>query len=229
MNSIGLIGGLAWRSTIEYYKGINTKINEHFGKNTNPPLLIYNVDQSRIHQLQSQDDWQGIADTFSEIIDKFKVAGCTKFVLCSNTSHRALDFMSLKTSLPEIHIGKSILAELLAKNLKRPLFLGTKYSMQNDFILRHLKHENITIDLPELATQNKMHELYIKNICHGDFSIAKEFLDLTCNSLTPRNDAIISGCTDFMPVFDDYNDVLVMDSVQCHVNLICEEILKDSG
>ena len=67
---LGLIGGLSWHSTLEYYMYLNQTINDHFGNNTNPPLVLVNLDQYCMHQLQKSDQWDAIARMLIEACDQ---------------------------------------------------------------------------------------------------------------------------------------------------------------
>ena len=91
MKTLGLIGGTSWHSTLEYYRDINQAVNQHFGDNTNPPLVLFNLNQSLIHQYQKKDNWKGISDIIIDAAQRLKQAGAEAVICCANTLHKVYD------------------------------------------------------------------------------------------------------------------------------------------
>src|SRR6202030_1833010 len=88
LKMIGLIGGTAWYSTIDYYRYINEAVNDAYGNNTNPPLLLYNMNQRRIHELQAKNQWDDIAALLIEATMRLRAGGAQAVLFCANTPHK---------------------------------------------------------------------------------------------------------------------------------------------
>src|SRR5262245_43657516 len=88
MKTIGLIGGLSWHSTAEYYRFINEAINDAYGNNTNPPLLVYNLNQQNIFELQSSGQWDKIGGLIAQAAARLRAGGAEAILLGSNTAHK---------------------------------------------------------------------------------------------------------------------------------------------
>src|SRR5215468_6770722 len=88
MKTVGLIAGTAWYSTVDYYRYINQAINDAYGNSTNPPLILYNMNQEKIHELQGKGRWDDVAMLFTEATIRLRAGGAQAILLCANTSHK---------------------------------------------------------------------------------------------------------------------------------------------
>jgi len=91
MKMFGLIGGTSWHSTAEYYRNINQSVKDYFGDNTNPPLLLFNLNQSLIHHYQKQDNWSGVADLIIDTALCLQKAFAESMMFCVNTSYKVFE------------------------------------------------------------------------------------------------------------------------------------------
>ena len=105
MKTIGLIGGTSWYSTVDYYRYINEAINDAYGNRTNPPLILYNMNQERIHELQTKGQWDEIAALLTQATIRLRAGGAQAILFCANTPHKVYAQVSRKTDLPILHIG----------------------------------------------------------------------------------------------------------------------------
>ena len=157
MKSVGLVGGLSWRSSVDYYEIICRRVNRHFGNNTNPPLWTYTLDQRRIHDLQLQDDWQGIAEILWSVIQKMEgIDQIEAVALLSNTPHQTFDYLQPRMHMPLLHIGDALGRELRTLNAKHVGLLGTKYTMEKSFIKDWLSDRYaVTCQVPSAAVRER--------------------------------------------------------------------------
>lgn len=231
MKTVGLIGGLSWRTTAEYYEIICQRVNRHFGNNTNPPLWMYTLDQRRIHDLQLQDDWQGIAEMLWSVIQKMEgIEPITAVALLSNTPHQTVGYLQPRMRLPLLHIGDALGRELRTLNAQRVGLLGTKYTMEKPFIKDWLlEHYGVTCQVPPQAAREKMQHFIYEELSLGILSDpAKEFLRLQIEEMIEQGaEAIILGCTDLPPLVRGMEfSVPLIDSTECHANAIADFILQ---
>ncbi len=127
MNVLGLIGGTSWHSTIDYYRYINESVNDHYGNNTNPPLLVYTMDQAQVHKYQVEDNWDGIADLLVEGGKRLQNAGAEKLMFCANTPHKVYDQVESQLNVPIIHIADATAETIIKRGLEKVAFLGTDF------------------------------------------------------------------------------------------------------
>ena len=126
MKTLGLIGGTSWHSTVEYYKYINQTVNDHFGDNTNPPLMLFTLNQALVYKRQEEGKWDLIADMITEAALRLEKAGAEQLMLCANTPHKVYELVTKRISTPILHIGDATAAAIKSKKLGAVCFLGTK-------------------------------------------------------------------------------------------------------
>ena len=231
MKSVGLIGGTSWHSTIDYYKYINEGVNHIKGEKVNPPILIYNINQSKIHELQNKNDWESIAKIYVATSQKLIKAGVDAIAFCANTPHKIYDKVQAQIGVPIIHIADGTGEEANEKKLKTLGLIGTKFTMQEDFIKNRL-HEKygLTVFVPEETEINKLHQLIINELTKGKFTeSAKKYTLNVLSDLSSKHklDGIILGCTEFPMLIKqkDFN-LPLLDTTQLHVKNIISYTLN---
>ena len=119
MKVLGLIGGTSWYSTVEYYSYLNRAVNEAYGNNTNPPLILYNMNQQTIHDLQAANDWEGIAALYSQAAMRLRASGAQGIVFCANTPHKVYAHVARNVNIPILHIADATGVAIKKAGLKR--------------------------------------------------------------------------------------------------------------
>ncbi len=213
---LGLVGGISWHSTAEYYQYINQAINDVYGDNTNPPLILYNVNQQRINALQAQNRWNDIAGIFSAAGLKLRGAGAQALILCSNTAHKVYDAVCRGAGLPVLHIADATGLAIQKAGLKKVGLIGTLYTIQDGFIAQWLQ-QRYAIDciVPESpAVRFELQRIIIKELALGIFKPESKRYILAQIENLHRHGAqgVVLGCTEFpliikqadlpFPVFD---------------------------
>ena len=123
MKTLGLIGGTSWHSTVEYHRYINQAVNERgHGNNTNPPLLIYNLNQQRMNELQVQNQWNEVADILADAATRLNAGGAEAILFCANTPHKMYAQVAQTIHVPILHIGDAIGAAI--RTTRAPLKEG---------------------------------------------------------------------------------------------------------
>src|ERR1700757_5064075 len=139
LKMVGLIGGTAWYSTVDYYRYINEAVNDAYGNNTNPPLLLYNMNNAKIQELQARGQWDEVASLFSQAAARLRAGGAQAILFCSNTSHKVYPQVARTLDVPILHIGDATGAAIRTSGLKKVGLIGTKYTMEDGFIVEGLK------------------------------------------------------------------------------------------
>jgi len=211
MKTLGLIGGTSWHSTIEYYRYINQYVNIHFGDNTNPPLLIYNLNQSLIHQYQIESNWDDIAELLIKAGESLQNAGAESLMFCANTPHKVFNSVALKINIPILHIADATAKAINSKGIKKVCFLGTKYTMEEDFVTQRIRDNGIEVIVPTNNNAiDELHRIIQKELTYGNItSKSKEFVINVIKSLVNLGaEGVVLGCTEF-PLIIKENDLKI--------------------
>src|SRR5882724_391354 len=146
MKTLGLIGGTSWHSTLEYYRYINQAVNDVYGNETNPPLLLYNLNQREIHDLQLDARWREIAAIYSDAVLKLRTGGAQAVLFAANTPHKVYAEVSRGTDVPILHIADATGIAIQRASLSKVGLIGTIYTMEDGFMQQWLR-ENYGVEV----------------------------------------------------------------------------------
>ena len=216
MNTLGLIGGTSWHSTIEYYKSINQQINDHYGNNTNPPLLVYTLNQAEIHKNQRDNNWGNIADMLYEGAKSLENAGAEKLMFCANTPHKVYHDVQKRIETPIIHIADATAQSIKKKGLTKVCFLGTKYTMTEPFIKDRIANNGIEVLAPNnMEMVDELHRIIIEELTYGTIvPESKEYVLKVINGFAKKGaQGVILGCTEFpLMIFEEDLDIPIFNT-----------------
>lgn len=228
MKTIGIIGGITWLSTVEYYKFINQMVNERLGGVNAAKLIIHSVNFQEIKTLTEAGDWDGIAAIICEAAHKLENAGADCLLIGANTMHKIADTVQASVKIPVIHIA-AVTAEAIAqKKLKTVALLGTKYVMQLDFYKDKLAAKGITVIIPEQPDID-----YINNAIYSEFAkglflpeTKQKFLQIIDKLIAQGAEGVISGCTE-IPLLIQPEDcsIPVFDTTMLHAKAAVDFVL----
>lgn len=201
MKTLGLIGGTSWHSTVEYYSYINQMINDTFHNNTNPPLLLYNLNQHHIHSLQLKDNWDSITLILIEAAKKLQTAGAEGVLFCANTPYKVFEAVQHKTKIPVLHIADAVGSAVKAQGITKVGLVGTIFTMEEDFYSKRLKSRfNIEMLVPEHSEDRKeLHRIVQQELSMGLLKPTTKKYIVAQIDLMRRKGAngIILGSTEF--------------------------------
>jgi aspartate racemase len=227
MNLLGMIGGTSWHSTIEYYRLLNELVGDKIGTQQNPPLLLYSLNV----KLMRENDSEKIKNSYLEIAQKLESAGAKAIIICANTPHMVYDFVQPKINVPILHIADAVAREAKQKSYKKLGLLGTRPTMQGDFLQGRLrdKHQIETL-IPDDNFIDETHRFISEELTQGKFTdAAKKFYLEQMQLLKERGaEAIILGCTELpMLIKEKDTEIPLLDTTKLHAEMATEFILKD--
>jgi aspartate racemase len=234
MKVLGLIGGTSWYSTVEYYRNINEAVNDAYGNNTNPPLILYNLNQREVHELQRGNQWDAIAALLTEAAVRLRAAGAQGIMFCANTPHKVYAQVAKNIDLPILHIADATGAAIRSKGLNKVGLIGTQYTMEDGFIAARLKERyGIETIVPSDSTaRQELHRIIQKELDLGIFKAdSKKYVLQQIAELRHRGArGIILGCTEF-PLIIKSEDVAVpiFDTTLLHSQMAVDFILGREG
>ncbi|WP_029038441.1 aspartate/glutamate racemase family protein [Salinimicrobium xinjiangense] len=226
MRTLGLIGGTSWHSTIVYYRLINEMAGKRTGTHSNPPLIIYSLNI----ELMREFNVEKIKTKYLHIARKLEIAGANAIVICANTPHLVYDHVKDKISIPILHIADAIGVEASGKGFKKLGLLGTKPTMEGDFLHKRLKQEyGIETIVPEQDFMDEIHQFISQELTKGKFTESAKsfFLDHIQLLKEKGAQAIIMGCTELpLLISSDDTDLPLLQSTNLHAQMAVDYIFN---
>jgi aspartate racemase len=224
MNTLGLIGGTSWRSTAHYYGAINQAVNDLYGDNTNPPLVLINLNQKRIHQLQTSNRWEDIAALLVDAAHRLQAAGAQAAMFCANTPHKVYAAVAGEVQIPLLHIGDATGEAVRSAGITKVGLIGTMFTMRDPFMKDWLRSryeiETIVPETPQ--DQAELDRIAREELGMGIFRpAAKDFIMKQITALTERGArGVILGCTEF-PLMISQSDlpIAAFDTMSLHARM----------
>jgi aspartate racemase len=215
MKTLGLLGGMTWHSTVDYYRLINSGIQKRLGGSRSARLILYSLDFAPIEDLQNKGDWVSLGDLMAEAAATVERAGAEGLLICANTMHRLADDIRRAASIPLIHIADAAAAEIKKLGLRKVGLLGTRYTMELDFYREKLeKDHGLSVLIPEEPGRTTVHDIIYKELGHGLVreESRKAYVRVIEDLRRRGAEGVILGCTEIpllvrpqdspVPVFD---------------------------
>ena len=199
MKTIGLIGGMSWESTVDYYKILNREVKAVLGEPHSAEIIMFSVDFAEIAEMQSAGEWGKLSEKMIEIAQKLEAAGSDLILICANTMHQMAPRVRADINIPLLHIADAAAEKIEADGLKKVGLLGTKYTMEGDFYKNRIENKyDIEVLIPELEAREYIHQVIYQELVSGILKDEsrlrfKEVID----SLKDQGaEGIILGCTE---------------------------------
>ncbi|MFH7015085.1 aspartate/glutamate racemase family protein [Flavobacterium sp. FlaQc-47] len=222
MKIIGLIGGISWVSTADYYKLINQGINEKLGDLNFSECLIYSFNYADIKRNNENNDWDSTFNMLLKGCRFLKQGGAEAIVLCANTMHFIADKLEAAIDLPIIHIATATAIEIEQQGLKKVGLLGTKFTMELDFFKDKLIAKEIEAIIPTSeADKDFIHTTIFEELGKGIVTneTKKRYMAIANQLIKEGAEGIILGCTEIPLVIKPEDlSVPVFDTALIHSN-----------
>jgi aspartate racemase len=221
MKTIGLIGGMSWESTLEYYRIINELIKEKLGGHNSAKILLYSFNFQEI--MDHRYELPLLADKLSKVAQLLEKAGAECLLLCVNTLHVFADDVQSRVSIPILNIIDAIAQEVKNAGLMKVGLLGTQFTMEEEFYKGRLsdRHE-INIIIPEDSDRKAVHDIIYNELCLGQFRDSSKELILGVIRKLKNEGAqgVILGCTELpLIIKKEDTDIMLFDTTSIHARL----------
>ena len=226
MKTIGLIGGMSWESSLEYYRIVNETVKEKLGGLHSCKCLMYSVDFGVIEALQHQNKWDELTKLMIEAAQNLKHGGADFIVICTNTMHKMAPEIEHFTGLNVLHIADVTGAAISKNQIQKVGLLGTRFTMEGDFYKKRLKDNyDIEVIIPEDADRQIIHDIIYNELCLGIIKddSRQKYIDIINKLCANGAEGIILGCTE-IPLLIKQSDVLipVYDTTKIHAESAVE-------
>ncbi|WP_313568345.1 aspartate/glutamate racemase family protein [Acetoanaerobium noterae] len=220
MKTIGLIGGMSWESSLEYYRIVNETVKEKLGGLHSCKCLMYSVDFGVIEALQHQNKWDELTKLMIEVAQNLKHGGADFIVICTNTMHKMAPEIETATGLNVLHIADVTGAAISKDQIQKVGLLGTRFTMEGDFYKKRLKDNyDIEVIIPEDTDRQIIHDIIYNELCLGIIKddSKQKYIDIINKLCANGAEGIILGCTE-IPLLIKQSDVLipVYDTTKIH-------------
>lgn len=230
MKTIGLIGGMSWESSLEYYRIINQTVRKRLGGLHSARIVMHSVNLAEITTLQDDGDWDEITKLMIGAAQRLEKAGADLLAICANTMHKVADDVQKDIRIPLLHIADAAAEEIEAAGISKVGLLGTKITMEEDFYRDRLaaKHA-LEVIVPDAHEREIIDRVVYDELCCGEVSEAskEEFHRIMENLAANGAEGIILGCTE-MHMLVDRNDVAaaVFDTTAIHARSAAQFALE---
>lgn len=229
MKTIGLLGGMSWESSLEYYRIINELVKMKRGGLHSAQSLMYSVDFADIEILQQQGKWDEAATILADAGRRLERGGADFVVLCTNTMHKVADTIAAAIDIPLLHIADPTAEAIRECGLQRVGLLGTRFTMEQEFYKGRLAQQHgLDVLVPDSADREIVHQVIYEELCLGILtSDAKARYINTIERLRHAGaEGIILGCTEIgLLIKDEDSQLPLFDTTRLHASAAVEYAL----
>jgi len=220
MKTIGLLGGMSWESSLEYYRIINETVKKRLGSLHSARCLMYSVDFAEIEALQHAGDWDELTRQMIAAVQHLEQGGADFTVICTNTMHRMAGEIEAATALPLLHIADAAATAIKAAGLTKVGLLGTRFTMEGAFYRDRLEGEHgLQVVIPGENDREKVHRIIYDELIQGQIRENSRvvYQDVIAALQDQGAQGVILGCTE-IPLLIKASDVdiPVFDTTRIH-------------
>lgn len=230
MKTIGLIGGMSWESSLEYYRIINEEVKAKLGGLHSAKCILYSVDFEEIERYQAAGDWESSGKLLGDAALSLEKAGAEIILICTNTMHKVIGYIEEKVSLPILHIADSTAKQIQKSKISTVGLLGTKYTMEQDFYKTRIESNGIKVLIPNDENRKVINKVIYEELCLGKIqqSSRNHFKKVIKGLVDDGAEGIILGCTEIgLLVKPEDSEVPLFDTAVIHaiesVNMAMEK------
>jgi len=198
MKRIGLIGGMSWESSAEYYKLLNEEIKDKLGGFNSAECILWSVNFEEIELYQRTNQWTKCGELLNNAAKNLESAGAGLIILCTNTMHKVSDLLLKDITIPFLHIADMTAEEIIKEKIKTAGLLGTKYTMSESFYVSRLTDKGINVLIPDEDEQETVNNIIYNELCKGTINEKSKakYIEVINKMIKKGAKGIILGCTE---------------------------------
>ncbi len=226
MRVIGLIGGMSWESSAEYYRILNQGVRDSLGPTASAPCLLWSFNFAEIEALQHHGDWEGLTARMVDAAQRLQAAGADVLLICTNTMHRMAADVQAAVSVPLLHIADPTAERIKAAGFNRVGLLGTAFTMEHDFYKGRLAEKHgLSVIVPGEEDRAAVHRIIYEELVAGKVMPASRrvYREIIARMAERGAQAVILGCTEIMLlVRPEDSPVPIFDTTVIHATAAVE-------
>ena len=232
MKTIGLLGGMSWESSIEYYRIINQTVKARLGGLHSAQCLMFSVDFAEIEELQHADAWKTLTHMMIAAVHRLEAGGADFTVICTNTMHRMAEAVEAATRIPLLHIADATAGAIKAQGISQVGLLGTSFTMEGDFYRKRLEEKhNLHVLIPQEKEREAIHRIIYGELVQGiiDDASRQIYVEVIEELQSHGARGVVLGCTE-IPLLVKQSDVSIpiFDTTTIHAHAAVDWALASS-
>lgn len=228
MRKLGLIGGMSWVSTRDYYELINRGIQRKVAPEASAPLLIESLDFASLRGIADDAGWDHAAEALADSARRLVQAGAGALLICANSMHKVYDRVAEAAGVPVLHIADCVGREMQAAKVESAALIGTRNVMTESFYRRRLVAHGVDLLPPDVDAAQEIDRIIYDELMRGRATRDAERKLKTWITQREKDgaDAIVLACTELAMIVDvDANVLPVFDSTRAHARAAVEWII----
>ncbi|MEO3785225.1 aspartate/glutamate racemase family protein [Actinocorallia sp. B10E7] len=229
---VGLIGGMSWESSAEYYRLLNTEVRRRLGGHHNARSLMFTVDFAEIEELQRAGDWAAAGRVLAEAARRLEAGGADVVLLCTNTMHKVADEIEAAVDVPFLHLVDVTARRVREAGMRRVGLLGTRYTMEMPFYAdRMAEWHGLELVVPDDPGRTLVHDVIYRELTQGRIRDASRdaYRRIIEDLAAQGAEGVILGCTEITLLISPEDSPLpVFDSTRIHVEAALDTVLREN-
>ncbi len=230
MKTIGLIGGMSWQSSIEYYRILNEEINKRLGGLHSAKCILFSVDFDETQRLQKEGEWERAGQLLGEAAKSLELAGADFIIICTNTMHKVIHMIEPNLRIPILHIADATGSQIQKSEIRKVGLLGTKYTMEQDFYKSRIESMGIQVLIPNMEEREYINRVIFEELCLGKIqSLSRDYYKQVIQKLISQGaEGIILGCTEIgLLIKSEDAEIPLFDTTKIHAIASIEKALQE--
>lgn len=217
---------MSWESTELYYRNINNEIKTILGGHHSAELVLESVNFEVIKNYQHDNNWEAAAEVLVKCAQNLERADAEFILICTNTMHKVADVIADSVSIPVVHLADATAEKLISNGYTSVGFLGTKFSMEDDFYVGRLREKyGLHVEIPNEVDRNYIHNVIYNELCLGKIvdSSREEYLRIMNDLYDSGVQCIIEGCTEIVMLVDQrHTEIPLFDTTMIHAQVAAQ-------
>ncbi|BDR52820.1 racemase [Bombiscardovia nodaiensis] len=229
MKTIGLIGGMSWESSAEYYRILNEVVKRELGGLHSARCILYSVDFDEIERYQFAGQWDKAGEVMAGAARSLEAAGADCLAICTNTMHKLVPQVEDASSLPLLHIAQMTADQLKLAGISKVGLLGTTFTMEQDFYKTTIASNGIEVIVPDADDRRLVNDVIYQELCLGEIkdSSRRAYVEIIDKLASQGAQGVILGCTEIgLLVKQADTQVPLFDTTLIHAEGIAQYALS---
>jgi len=222
MKTIGLLGGMSWESTLEYYRALNRGVQQALGGLHSARIVMHSVDFAPLEKLMQAGRWYELAQLLGDAAVGLEAAGADFLLICTNTMHKIAPEIEARLAIPLVHIADATAGVLVAKKINKAALLGTSFTMEEGFYRQRLTERyGLEVLIPDAAARETINRVIFDELCRGIVSERSrdDYCRIIDQMIARGAEAVILGCTEIGMLLGDRNfEIELVDTTAVHAS-----------